>query len=234
MEREDRGRLAFSEISNYDEFLSARELAGMTPGGVNGEGVFTLCGFFGSAVRWHTGDPDTDPWEWRMRVLSEGRGIAYGKFYYGKSGYLTRKWFPYLLAVRRGKSSFEELFAGDEAARRIYTLIRDNGRLSLHMLKLLGFFSREEKSDFERALTALQSSLFLTMCGQERKLSKEGREYGWNSTVFCLTEEFFGEESFHEAAALSSQNAFETLDRHLLRLNPEADASRRRRFLLGC
>ena len=102
------------------------------------------------------------------------------------------------------------------------------------MLKLLGFFSREEKSDFERALTALQSSLFLTMCGQERKLSKEGREYGWNSTVFCLTEEFFGEESFHEAAALSSQNAFETLDRHLLRLNPEADASRRRRFLLGC
>ena len=44
MEREDRGRLAFSEISNYDEFLSALELAGMTPGGVNGEGVFTLKG----------------------------------------------------------------------------------------------------------------------------------------------------------------------------------------------
>ena len=106
MEREDRGRLAFSEISNYDEFLSALELAGMTPGGVNGEGVFTLCGFFGSAVRWHTGDPDTDPWEWRMRVLSEGRGIAYGKFYYGKSGYLTRKWFPYLLAERRRKEQF--------------------------------------------------------------------------------------------------------------------------------
>lgn len=94
MEREDRGRLAFSEISNYDEFLSALELAGMTPGGVNGEGVFTLCGFFGSAVRWHTGDPDTDPWEWRMRVLSEGRGIAYGKFYYGKAAILPVNGFP--------------------------------------------------------------------------------------------------------------------------------------------
>lgn len=233
MEREGRDRLFFSEISNYNEFLAALEPAGMTPGGANGEGVFTLCDFFGPAVRWHTGDPDTDPWEWRMRVLSECRGIAYGKFFNGKSGYLTRKWFPSLLAVRRGAGSFDELFAGDETARRIYALIRDNGRLPLHMLKLLGFFSREEKSDFERALTALQSSLFLTMCGQERKRSKDGKGYGWYSTVFCLTEEFFGEEAFREAAALSPREAFETLDLHLLRLNPEADAARRRRFLLG-
>ena len=144
MEREDRGRLAFSEISNYDEFLSALELAGMTPGGVNGEGVFTLCGFF----RFRRALAYRRPGH---RSLGMAHAGAFGgqrhrlwEILLWQSGYLTRKWFPYLLAVRRGKSSFEELFAGDEAARRIYTLIRDNGRISLHMLKLLGFFSREE------------------------------------------------------------------------------------------
>ncbi len=60
-----------------------------------------------------------------------------------------------------GKEQFEELFAGDEAARRLY-LIQDNGRLSLHMLlKLLQDFSPRRKNRISSGLsTALQSSLF--------------------------------------------------------------------------
>lgn len=26
---------------------------------------------YDTPVRWHTGDPETDPWEWRIRVLDE-------------------------------------------------------------------------------------------------------------------------------------------------------------------
>ena len=31
-------------------------------------------------------DPETDPWEWRIRVLDERDDIAYAKLFYKKSG----------------------------------------------------------------------------------------------------------------------------------------------------
>ena len=67
------------EICNFQDFTAALRDAGMTMGGENGEGVFTLCDRFGSNVAWHTGEPETDPWEWRIRVLNECSDIAYGK-----------------------------------------------------------------------------------------------------------------------------------------------------------
>ncbi len=67
------------------------------------EGVFTLSDAFGESIAWHTEDPETDPWEWRIRVLDEYTDIAYGKLFFRKSGYITKEWYPYFLAVRRGK-----------------------------------------------------------------------------------------------------------------------------------
>lgn len=56
-------------------------------GGGNAKGVFALIPFDwreeppGCPVRWHTGDADTDPWEWRMRVLEERDDVAYAKVF---------------------------------------------------------------------------------------------------------------------------------------------------------
>ena len=35
----------------------------------------------GSPIVWHTGDPETDPWEWRVRVLNERNDVAYANSY---------------------------------------------------------------------------------------------------------------------------------------------------------
>lgn len=47
-------------------------------GGGNPKGIYAVVPFDWKAsniaetpVRWHTGNPETDPWEWRMRVLEE-------------------------------------------------------------------------------------------------------------------------------------------------------------------
>jgi len=46
--------------------------------------------YWAAPVRWHTGDPGTSPWEWRIRVLDERDDIAYPKRFYKKSGYITK------------------------------------------------------------------------------------------------------------------------------------------------
>ena len=226
-------QIPFPEINCFGDFTAALRKAGLTTGGPNGEGVFTLCDFFGPPVRWHTGDPETDPWEWRIRVLEECGDLAYGKIFFQKSGYLSREWYAPLLAVRRGGRTVEELFEDDPAARRIYGLVRENGPLPLHVIKQLGFFSKEEQPAFERALTRLQGRLFLTMCGREQKRSKAGTEYGWSSTVFCRTEERFGEEAFREAQKLDPEQAYRTLEEHLLQLNPGANRKKLVKFITG-
>lgn len=96
-------------IQNYNDFVTALLSNGFSVGGGNSEGIYALISWswdenppYDTPVRWHTGDPETDPWEWRIRVLDERNDIAYAKLFFNKSGYITKEWYPYFLAVRRG------------------------------------------------------------------------------------------------------------------------------------
>ncbi len=72
-------------IRCFADFCDDLMLAGFTPASDSG-GVFSLSDWFGNEIQWHTEQPDTDPWEWRMRVLEERDDIAYGKFFWKKGG----------------------------------------------------------------------------------------------------------------------------------------------------
>jgi hypothetical protein len=95
-------------ILGYNDFVNSLLDAGFSMGGGNSEGIFSVVSWswneappYDTPVRWHTGDPETDPWEWRIRVLDERDDIAYAKLFFKKSGYITKEWYPYFLAVRR-------------------------------------------------------------------------------------------------------------------------------------
>lgn len=190
-------------IQSYSDFISALLDSGFSMGGGNSEGIFAAIPWnwqeeppYDTPVRWHTGNPETDPWEWRMRVLDERNDIAYAKLFFKKSGYITKAWYPYFLAVRRGGRTLEEEYEDgviSQYAKRIYELVVENEVLPLHAIKQLGGFAKENASKFDRALTELQMKLYLTMCGRQQKLSRKGEEYGWSSTVFCTVEKYFGD-----------------------------------------
>ena len=82
-------------------------------------------------------------------------------------------------------------------------------------------------------MTALQGSLFLTLCGRARKRSRSGAEYGWASTVFCTVEHRFGEEVLREADKLGPDRAYEALRAQLSRLHPQVDGKKADKFLLA-
>ena len=229
-------------LNNYDDFVRILLKAGFSVGSGNADGIYAAVPFNwlnepqDSQVRWHTGNPDTDPWEWRIRVLKERDDIAYSKVFFRKSGYITKEWYPYFLAVRRsGKVFAEEYRSGaiSHFAKRIYEVVNETGKVPFHEIKQLGGFLREDKSRFESALVELQMKLYITICGIRQKTSQNGEGYGWPATVFCITENFWGCEVFDRASSIKPKEAEEAIAERILELNPDADRKKMLRFMRG-
>ncbi|MFG6358624.1 MAG: hypothetical protein K1W26_17660 [Acetatifactor sp.] len=226
-------------VNNYSEFCKELLISGFSMAGGNARGIYAVvpfgwnCAPAQSPVAWHTGDPETDPWEWRMRVVQERDDIAYGKVFFGTGGYITREWYPCFLAVRRQGTVFDEWYDEGKASqleKSIYETVSDSGRVALHDLKRICGIGKEDASRFDRALVNLQRNLFLTVCGQSQKKNKYGEEYGWSSNVFCTTEDFWGEDLSPD---ISSRDAFRKIHDRILELNPQAAEKNIRRFIQG-
>lgn len=230
-------------MQNYDDFLKSLSAAGFSMGGGNSEGIYSLVCWdwnetppYPTPVAWHTGDRETDPWEWRMRVLDEGKEIAYGKFFFKKSGYITKEWFPFFLACRRGGKTALQAYEAStlsKTAKIIYDLIEEYETLPLHGIKALGSFGKEQKSAFGRALVELQMSLYITMCGKQQKLSQKGEFYGWASTMFCKTETFWDESVFNRVKSITAKEAEEKIKAQVLKLNPNGIEKKIKKFIYG-
>jgi hypothetical protein len=154
-----------------------------------------------------------------------------------KSGYITREFYPYFLALRRGGLAFEDAYADgliSNHAKRIYDLICEYGELPLHEIKAFGGLRRDEKSKFDSALTELQMRLYLTICGTRRRLNAKGLAYGWETTMFCTTERFWEHtDVFARAAKMTEADAYAAIRERVLKLNPNADEKRMRKFAYG-
>ena len=225
-------------VNSFNEFCNELIRCGFSMGGGNAKGIYAIIPFDwktsipGCPVIWHTGDPETDPWEWRMRVLEERKDIAYAKVFFGTSGYITKEWYPYFLAVRRQGLVFDEWYDEGRASqleRQIYEAIEENGKVALHDLKRICEITKETSSAFDRALTSLQKNLFITMCGRTQKLNKKGEAYGWNSTVFCTVEDFWGGDL---SVDITPEEAYEKIRERILVLNPDAEEKVIRKFIL--
>jgi len=230
-------------IQNYQEFVDTLLYAGFSMGGGNANGIYAVIPWgwqeeapYPTPIRWHTDDPETDPWVWRMRVLDERDDIAYGKLFFNKSGFITKEWYPYFLATRRSSISFEDAYERgtiSHAAKRIYDIVVGNGIVASHSIKALAGFTKEEKSAFDRAITELQMKMHITSCGKQHRFISANPNACWASVTFCTTETFWGEEIFALAAGIDRDVAFEKISEQVLKLNPEATEKKIEKFITG-
>lgn len=228
-------------LRNFQDFCQELLSCGFSMGGGNAKGIYAVIPYdwkeqeyMDSPVKWHTGDPETDPWEWRMRVLEERDDIAYGKVFFKTSGFITKEWYPFFYAVRRRGESFEEAYENgtvSQMAKRIYDIV-SGGEVALHEIKQAGCFSREENSSFERALVELQMRMFLTMCGQAQKINQYGEPYGWNSTVFTTVESFWEKRGL-SLPDLDPAASYDRIREQIKKLNPAAEQRRIAKFIRG-
>ncbi|MCL2357916.1 MAG: hypothetical protein FWC70_12325 [Defluviitaleaceae bacterium] len=230
-------------IQNYDDFIKNLLDAGFSMGSANNEGIYSILPWnwnepppYETPVSWYTGDPVTDPCEWINRVLVERDDITYGKLFVKKSGFITKEWFPYFFAVRRGDTTFDEAYADgtiSHFAKRIYDVVSARETIVVEEIKSDGKFSREEKFAFDKALTELQMNFYISNCGRRYKVSKKGEEYGMASTVFCTTERFWGEDVLEQAAGINAENAKNKITAQILKINPDAQEKKIYKFIMN-
>ncbi len=228
-------------IRNFEDFCCELQDCGFSMGGGNAKGIFALIDYdwtnqdqLDTPVKWHCGDPEVDPWEWRMRVLEERTDIAYSKVFFKTSGFITKDWYPYFYAVRRNGESFEDAYEQgriSHTAKRIYDIVSQN-YIALHEIKTQCGFGKEDKSQFDRAIIELQMGFYITMTGRKQKKNKYGIEYGWNSTVFTTVENFWEERDF-DLPKLDAKESYEKIKTQILKLNPNAEEKVIRKFIVG-
>lgn len=162
--------------------------------------------------RWWTGDSDKDPWEWRI-VLTRTGNIAYGKFFGGRAGFISRKWFPYFANYRRSGYDFDALYDDGKAGYR-EKLLMDlfvpagtdmwdvnvktleskgcSSELYTFEMKEKGGFGKGGEKNFEGILTKLQMQTYLVAKDFRPRLNKKGEEYGWPVAVMTPPEYLWG------------------------------------------
>lgn len=159
---------------------------------------------------WWTGNEERDPWEWRKQA-ARSREMAYGKFFGGKAGIISREWLPLFMAYRRNGYDFESLwYAGQVLFRqkKVMDCLREAPELPGWQLKRLAGFSSGGEKNFEGTMTALQDKFFAVISDFRRRKNKFGLDYGWDVSVYARPESVWGEAPANEAYALSPKQAY--------------------------
>lgn len=153
---------------------------------------------------WWTGNPETDPWEWRQ-ILASDPYIAYGKFFNRSAGFVSKDYFPAFANYRRNGYDFDSLFEDELASyrsKKIMDVFELNdeavGRslLSPEVKALAGFGKRANGSagekNFEGCLAGLQMQTYLILSDFRQRKNKKGIAYGWHIAVVETPETKWG------------------------------------------
>lgn len=184
---------------------------------------------------WWTGNREQDPWEWRELIAAEHE-VAYGKFFGGKAGFISKKWLPYFANCRRegydfdsryqdGHANFREklimdFFIGeDENGDTVYK--RDE-ILSTELKKLAGFGKGGEKN-YPGIITSLQMQLYLVITDFRRRQNKKGEEYGMSVSVMLPPEAVWGYDLVTSAYDEPPSASWQRIYDHVKKNYPDAD-----------
>ena len=127
---------------------------------------------------WFASDAD-GPWEWKGPVI-EASGCAYGKFFRGKVGFISREWFADFANFRRSGCDLDVRY--DEGLvrredRALYDILAERpSLLSREWRRLAGIRNR---GAFDAAVGRLQMMGYVTAAGFEYARDRFGRPYGW-------------------------------------------------------
>ena len=199
---------------------------------------------------WWSGDPEKDPWEWRITLSRTGR-IAYGKFYGGRTGFISKKWFPSFANFRRNGYDFDALYDDGKADRREKLLMdlfipsgidmwdvkkSDLGKLGCSSelytfeMKEKGGFGKGGQKNFEGILTKLQMQTYLIASDFKPRLNKKGIEYGGPVAIMTPPEYLWGYKHVTSRYKESPEESLAKIVKQIMK-HFDADEKTVRKFL---
>lgn len=147
-----------------------------------------------SDLFWWTDDPAQDPWKWRELIARSGE-VAYGKFFGGKAGFISKEWFPHFANRRRNGYDFDSRWDEELASircKKIMDQFSNRDELYSNELKQLAGFGKGGEKNFDGTVTELQMQTYLIVRDFRKRLNKKGFEYGWPISVYTTPEALWG------------------------------------------
>ncbi len=180
-------------MNTYSEFLNHTETSGVLAFSGKFIAGFPKLDELTPQAQWHTGDPETDPWQWKDRAAAEKR-LAFGNILGGRKGFIAPDLYPLFYSACRPDGTPEDRYK-DGTVKKIvldvYRLFESGETLDTSEIrKKLGVTKKDGASTVDAAVVTLQREFYITVCGNRRKVSFDGHEYGWPANTYGLVDEW--------------------------------------------
>lgn len=168
------------KLTTYEDFIARVETLGFMTLSQVLPGFPSLAGETNENF-WHTGT-ETDPWRWKDRAAEE-KHLAYGSILGGHNGFISRSKYPVFYAAFNPTTAMEERWTAGTINRltwQLWQLFESHDTLNVSQIrKSLDVSRKRGASAADAAIKKLQQEFYITMDGNEQKISNKGKAYGW-------------------------------------------------------
>jgi hypothetical protein len=136
---------------------------------------------------WHTGDRETDPWQWKDRAAEEKR-LAYGCILGGYRGFVAERMYAVFYTACHPPEIMPDRWAAGVVSQSTWQLWQlFERRVSLDtsdVRREMGVSPKNGASRVDGSLRELQQHFYITVAGSRRKIGGDGQPYGWPASIF--------------------------------------------------
>lgn len=186
--------MPYEEIHNIGQLMELIDRVGFLPllnSGISGFSAEDMVDEECRYVTFPDGGWEWPLWEWKGSVITDG-GYIYGKFFAGKAGFISRKWWPDFCNYRRSVHPMPDENSIEDAILQTLTL---NGSMITRELRTAcGFTGSRMRSKFDSYVTHLQMACRIVTENFVYPHDKHGKRYGWGWSLLTTPEQLYGSE----------------------------------------
>ena len=156
-------------------------------------------------------------WKWKSEMITEGH-LVYGKFFAGKAGFISQKWWPDFCCYRRSVHPAPTEGSIEEAI--LFTLGENGSMITRELRAACGFNGPKMRSRFDSYVTKLQMATRIVTEDFVYPIDKHHHEYGWGWSLLTTPEQLYNREQFK--CNRTPAESFDRIFAHIKAVCPQA------------
>ena len=166
-------------------------------------------------------------WKWKGPIVQEG-DCVYGKFFAGKAGFISRKWWPDFCNYRRSRHPAPEEGSIEETI--LLTLAEHGSLITRELRAACGFTGPKMRSRFDGYITRLQMACRIITEDFVYPRDKHNNEYGWGWSLLTIPEQLLGREACQ--CQRSPEESYQRLLAHFREILPLASEKQIQKLIM--